>query len=162
MDPDALGKLLDRHALALVLYARQFCASPEDVVQTALLKLVRLRIPPTNAVGWLFHAVRSAALDASRSERRRQKHEAAAASEGWFTNADDTAGLDARSAEEALATLPLELREVLVARIWGQLTFEDIAAAMDSSAATCHRRYTEGLEMLRARLGVKSEPGAKP
>src|SRR5262245_22687903 len=113
MDPDALGKLLDRHASALVLYARQFCASPDDVVQTALLKLVRLRTPPTSPIGWLFRAVRSAALDASRSERRRQKHESAAAIERWFTQKDDVAGLDAQAAGEALATLPLELREVL-------------------------------------------------
>lgn len=154
MSPDALGKLLDRHAAALVLYARQFCACPDDVVQNALLKLVRLRTPPANVLGWLYSAVRSAALDASRSDRRRQKHEAAAASEGWFTLRDES-GLDGQTAADALATLPLELREVLVARIWGELTFEEIAATVGSSAATCHRRYTEGLGLLREKLGVR-------
>ena len=43
MGPEQLGELVDRHAAALVLYARQWCACPEDVVQTAFLKLVRLR-----------------------------------------------------------------------------------------------------------------------
>jgi len=37
MDPTFLGRLIDRHAAALVLYARQWCAAPEDVVQDAFL-----------------------------------------------------------------------------------------------------------------------------
>ncbi len=32
MDPDLLGNLLDQHAAALELYARQWCDTPEDVV----------------------------------------------------------------------------------------------------------------------------------
>ena len=37
--PALLGELLDRHGAALVLFARQFCASPEDVVQEAFVQL---------------------------------------------------------------------------------------------------------------------------
>ncbi len=43
MDPDLLGQLLDRHAAALELYARQWCEVPEDVVQDAFLKLAGQR-----------------------------------------------------------------------------------------------------------------------
>ena len=39
--PELLARLLDQHAAALALYARQWCDSPEDVVQDALLELVR-------------------------------------------------------------------------------------------------------------------------
>ncbi|HZT78720.1 MAG TPA: hypothetical protein VFA26_00740 [Gemmataceae bacterium] len=46
MGPEQLGRLIDQHAAALVLYARQWCAAPEDVVQEALVKLVRQRKPP--------------------------------------------------------------------------------------------------------------------
>ena len=45
----------------------------------------------------------------------------------WFTPADDHAGLDAQAATEALAALPLDQREVIVAHLWGGLTFEQIA-----------------------------------
>ena len=156
MDPDALGPLIDRHAAALVLVARQRCGCPDDVVQSAFLKLVRLRRPPDNPVGWLYRTVRNAAVDASRADRRRQHHEAAAAVP-WFAPAADADGLDAEDAADALQALPVDEREVIVARLWGGLSFADIAGVVGGSAATCHRRYTAGLDRLREKLGVVRE-----
>ena len=40
---DILARFLDEHGSALVLYARQWCDAPEDVVQEAVLQLVRQR-----------------------------------------------------------------------------------------------------------------------
>ena len=156
MGPDQLAELVDRYAAALVLYARQWCACPEDVVQTAFLKLVRLRVPPDNLLPWLYRVVRNGAIDASRAARRRHKYESAAATAAprWFAPSDDPTGLDARSAAEALAQLPTETREIIVAHLWGGLTFEQIAHAVGSSAATCYRRYAAGLETLRHHLGA--------
>jgi RNA polymerase sigma factor (sigma-70 family) len=160
MGPDELAELVDRHAAALVLYARQWCGCPEDVVQTAFLKLVRLRARPDNLVPWLYRVVRNGAIDASRAARRRQKYEAAAAdrADPWFSPPDDPTGLDARAAADALATLPAETREIVVAHLWGGLTFEQIAQAVDSSAATCYRRYAAGLAALRLKLGAECQP----
>ena len=156
MGPDELGELVDRHAAALTLYARQWCACPEDVVQTAFLKLVRLRTPPDNLLPWLYRVVRNGAIDASRAARRRHKYEAAAADSAprWFVPSEDPTGLDARAAADALARLPAETREIIVAHLWGGLTFEQIAQAVGSSAATCYRRYAAGLAVLRHQLGA--------
>jgi RNA polymerase sigma-70 factor (ECF subfamily) len=157
MGPEQLGDLVDRYAAALTLYARQWCSCPEDVVQTAFLKLVRLRTEPENLVPWLYRVVRNGAIDASRAARRRQKYEAAAADHAspWFTPSDDPSGLDARTATDALASLPAETREIIVAHLWGGLTFEQIAQTVASSAATCYRRYAAGLEVLRQQLGAE-------
>ena len=38
--------------------------------------------------------------------------------------------------------------------VWGGLTFEQIADAVGSSAATCYRRYAAGLDVLRQKLGA--------
>src|SRR5205085_8245966 len=129
MGPEQLGELVDRYAAALVLYARQWCACPEDVVQTAFLKLVRLRTPPDTVLPWLYRVVRNGAIDASRAARRRTKYEAAAAGEtaGWFAPSDDPTGLDARAAADSLASLPAETREIVVAHLWGRPTFEQMA-----------------------------------
>lgn len=156
MGPEQLGDLVDRYGAALTLYARQWCASPEDVVQTAFMKLVRLRSAPENLVPWLYRVVRNGAIDASRAARRRQKYEAAAAdaADSWFLPSDDPSGLDARVATDALATLPPETREIIVAHLWGGLTFEQIASTVGSSAATCYRRYAAGLDVLRQQLGA--------
>ena len=70
MGPDLLGRLIDEHAAALVLYARQWCAAPEDVVQDAFVKLVSQKQPPDKALAWLYRVVRNAAIDASRAAER--------------------------------------------------------------------------------------------
>ena len=44
--PDLLGRLVDRHAAALELDARQWCACTQDVVQEALVRLAALRQAP--------------------------------------------------------------------------------------------------------------------
>jgi RNA polymerase sigma-70 factor (ECF subfamily) len=50
--------------------------------------------------------------------------------------------------------LPLDEREVIVAHLWGGLTFEQIAAVAGCSSSTAHRRYAAGLSALRERLHV--------
>jgi RNA polymerase sigma-70 factor (ECF subfamily) len=153
--PELLTRLLGEHGAALVLYAQQWCNAPEDVVQEALVRLMRQRPVPENVVGWLYRVVRNGAISASRSAARRARHESAAAAgvEPWFTT---TCGerIDASAAATALQSLPIEQRETIVARLWGGLPFEQIAELTGTSTSTAHRRYAAGLEALRERLGV--------
>jgi RNA polymerase sigma factor (sigma-70 family) len=155
MAPEELGRLIDDHAAALVLFARQWCRAPEDVVQEAFVKMAGLAAAPSNAVAWLFTVVRHGAMTAARAERRRRKHESAAAAgtPSWFVPTEGD-GLDAAHATAALAALPLEERETIVARLWGGLTFEQIGTLIETSAATAHRRYVSGLESLRTGMGI--------
>src|SRR5262245_6877163 len=95
MGPERLARLVDEHAAALVLYARQWCAAPEDVVQEAFVKLAAQRRPPDNVAGWLYRVVRNGALSAARAGRRRRRHESAAArTPDWFEPSEGGAGLD--------------------------------------------------------------------
>jgi RNA polymerase sigma-70 factor (ECF subfamily) len=152
--PEELGRLLDSQAAALTLYARQWCSAAEDVVQEAFLKLARQQPAPENAVAWLYKVVRNGAITSARSARRRQRFEAAAASQtpAWFIADEDK--LDADTATQALRGLPEEQRECIVAHLWGGLTFAQIAELLGSSASTVHRWYLAGLATLRERLGV--------
>jgi RNA polymerase sigma-70 factor (ECF subfamily) len=43
---------------------------------------------------------------------------------------------------------------VIVARLWGGLSFEQIAEAAGSSASTAFRRFSAGIDALRKELGV--------
>jgi RNA polymerase sigma factor (sigma-70 family) len=154
MEPERLGELIDRHAAALELFARQWCAVPEDVVQEAFLKLARQSVEPNRAAAWLYRVVRNGAISAGRSARRRLQHESAAARRTpWFV-ADESTALDAQAVAGALTELPIEQREAIVAHLWGGLTFEQIGEWSGSSAATAHRRYVAGLMDLRTRLKV--------
>jgi len=53
---------------------------------------------------------------------------------------------------KSLDALPMEQREVVIARIWGGLTFDEIAALTGDSRTTVFRRYGEALEVLREKL----------
>jgi len=152
MSPHDFALLVDRHGPPLMLYARQWCAAPEDVVQDAFLKLVALRQPPREAVPWLYQVVRNAAIDATRAVRRRQKREAAQPAR-WFVE-PEVDGLDAAAAVAALERLPADLREVIVARLWGGLSFEQIAEVAGCSASTAFRRFSAGIDALRQSMGV--------
>jgi RNA polymerase sigma factor (sigma-70 family) len=165
MDPDRLGRLVDRHAAALELYARQWCDTPEDVVQEAFVKLATLGASPENASAWLFRVVRNGAVNAGLATKRRRRREAAVAHESatWFeTNAlQHSDALDPETATSELQALPIEQREAIVAHLWGGLTFEQIAEVSGSSASTAYRNYAAGLSTIRQRLGVacrKSRP----
>jgi RNA polymerase sigma factor (sigma-70 family) len=149
--PDLLGRLFDQHAAALVLYARQWCEAPEDVVQEAFIQLARQKAEPVRVVPWLYRVVRNGAIAAARGDRRRRRRESRASSvEAWFAPNDDR--IDAEHAAELLAELDLETREVIVARLWGGLTFDEIARLQGCSLTTAHRRYQNGLARLQERL----------
>jgi RNA polymerase sigma factor (sigma-70 family) len=153
ISPEAIARLWAEHSAALVLYAQQWCDTPEDVVQQVFLLLVQQTTSPSNAVGWLYCVVRNRALDASRSSRRKSRRETAVAHRGepWF---ETTVGEhhDAAAATEALKRLPADQREAIVARLWGGLSFDEIAQLTGSSASTVYRCYQRGLVALRERL----------
>ncbi len=155
MDDKILGRLIDEQASALELYARQWCDCPGDVVQDALLQLVRQRKPPERVVAWLYKVVRNRAISVGRSNRRRRRHETQSTlqNDRWFVSSQEN-HLDAKSAAAALQRLTLEQREVIVARLWGELSFEDIAELTGTSSSTAHRRYQAGLTSLREKLGI--------
>jgi RNA polymerase sigma-70 factor (ECF subfamily) len=149
--PEELGRLYRRHAGALRLYVRQWPWGDEDLVHDAFVKLAQQSPPPAQVLPWLYRVVRNAALAEGRGEaRRRRRQNQASALEVWFEVADDQ--IDGREATRLLAELPLEQREAVVARIWGGLTFEELAQLAGCSLPTAHRRYQAGLAALRERL----------
>jgi RNA polymerase sigma-70 factor (ECF subfamily) len=149
-----LANLVDVHGPALMLYARQWCATPEDIVQDAFLKLVRLAEPPRQVVSWLYRVVRNGAIDAARTTKRRRRREAVAARPlRWFVERE-VDGLDAAHAVATLERLPAEQREVIVAHLWGGLTFEQIAEVAGCSTSTAFRWFDAGITALRRELGV--------
>ncbi len=158
ISPGDLARLLKERGTALVLYARQWSRTPEDVVQEAFLRLMDQREPPRNPVAWLYRVVRNEAFNAARAAARRKRHESAAAEDGdshptssWFDRSTEQP-FDAQEATEALERLAHAERETVVARLWGGLSFEEVAALTGVSTSTAYRRYHSGIQALRERL----------
>lgn len=153
--PELLSRLLDEHGAALELFASQWTEMPEDCVQEAFLQLVRQSKTPDLVVPWLFRVVRNRAISLRRSSQRRQRHESAAAIErsSWFQPKTRSL-IDDAKLTKTLRSLSDEYREVIVAKIWGGLSFEQIAEVVGTSRSSAHRRYNAGLRILRERLGL--------
>lgn len=145
----------------LLLYARQWVTSmadAEDVVQAAFVRFWRHQ-PSAQAEHYplLYAAVRSSALDLLRSHDRRARRETddrvgvVRGDEPWFdTQIEQREQADAM--QTALSQLPSAQREVIVLKVWGELTFAQIAQALDESINTIASRYRYGVEALRRYL----------
>ena len=147
----------DAHGRKLLLYARQWATSSagaEDLVQEAFVRFWRSpHRADHEAHLQLFAMVRRAGLDHERAASRRTAREQSAAADAdtltWFAPVPDER--DA-AVQAALQQLPFEQREVVVLKIWGELTFEQIARTLDIPANTAASRYRYALEALRRAL----------
>jgi RNA polymerase sigma factor (sigma-70 family) len=154
LSPEILTRLWADYRAALVLYARQWSAAPEDIVQEAFLLLARQPVAPDNSVGWLYRVARNRAINAARlgARRARRDSDAAAHRRPWFEPSDDDR-IDAAAATAALDKLPDDEREAIIARLWGGLSFDEIARLTGKTLSAAYRSYNRGIETLRERLG---------
>ena len=140
----------------LLLFARQWVRSPvdaEDIVQEAFVKFWRRNHRVDNRA-LLYATVRSIALDLIRRDSRRARREAEAfsdvpqSSQPQFAVEDESQ----RALAAAVDLLPHEQREVLVMKIWNELTFAEIGSALEISQNTAASRYRYALSALKKNL----------
>jgi RNA polymerase sigma-70 factor, ECF subfamily len=138
-----------------LLFARQQTRSDEDaqdVLQEALIESwQRGGGRPESAL--VFATIRRRAIDMGRRHDRRARREEAAAPEQdvWF----DSAVHDRETAmllEEAVRTLPKDLCDVITLKIWGDLTFAEVAETLRIPQGTAATRYRTALTQLRKSL----------
>ncbi len=156
IDARLIEQFIQRHSASLVLYARQWCSSPDDAVQEALIDFVKLSDMPVDPVAWLFKTVRYKALNQTRSDTRRDRHQRQAMEirDNWFDESQQHK-LELQELEAELQKLTAIQREVVVAKVWGDLSFAQISELIDVSTTTAFRIYREALEQLEQRLTGK-------
>ena len=157
----------------LLLFARQFLSSggqccmheAEDVVQSAFVRFWKHH-PKAQAdqYGLLFAAVRTLSLDVLRSAQRRSQREEVYAKDQsviredledsglWFESEEDSRE-QSEKVQKALRRIPSEQREVVVLKLWGELTFAQIAETVGAPAGTVATRYRTGIKALRKEMG---------
>lgn len=149
-----IAALLTEQGPAIALYAAQWADNPDDCVQEALIRLAAHTTWPDNEVAWLYRVVKNLALGQLRSGIRRRRHEAIAARLRPEQGTKADSGVDATALAVAIESLSATEREVVIAKVWGRLTLEQIAQLMGTSKSTVHRQYEAALAVLRERLGV--------
>lgn len=145
----------------LLLCARQWTrslADAEDVVQEAFVRYWRhQRNLPGDPQALLITSVRRAALDLARREGRRAVREEKSEGgleerEAYFEKIPGEGDERRVEIEAALHRLSPEQREVLLLKIWQELTFEQIGETLGISPNTAASRYRYALAALREQL----------
>jgi len=145
----------------LFTYALSFLGDAEgseDVVQDVFRKLCEAPVKAADLRAFVYRCVRNRALDVVRSQARRKRNpaEEAIASIYAIDQPAPWAGLlsqeRAKQVEQALRTLRAEEREVLVLRIYGDMTFDSISKVLEAPLGTVTSQYRRALAKLRRRL----------
>jgi RNA polymerase sigma factor (sigma-70 family) len=150
-----LAEWFDRHAAALVLYARQWvgAAVAEDIVQDVFVRLAGKgagRPGPEKIRAYLFAAVRHGAMDAARGRRRREARDRRTGELPLLAVREEKAEeVDAGEIERALAGIGAQEREIVTLRIWAGATFQEIGEVTGLPVSTVHVRYQQAIEALR-------------
>ena len=151
------------HAPKLLLYARQWLlcrADAEDAVQAGFVKFWRHKPEPQQPdIPLLYTAVRTAALDLIKRNRRRQIREDVVALDTpdiWWDADSSEERERAEKLQAALETLDAPQREVVVLRVWSDLTFADIAHTLGESINTITSRYRYALANLKKQIPEES------
>jgi RNA polymerase sigma-70 factor (ECF subfamily) len=146
----------------LLVFARSWGQSQqdaEDLVQEAILRLWHVQAAKGGAPPDLplaFSTIRFCGLNLHRSETRRRKREESVI----FLNDHQDVWLDpvleddeeAGMLRDAVASLSPKLREVVVMKTWGGLTFAQISETLAISQNTAASRYRYALEQLAHEL----------
>ncbi len=156
MHPKLLQELFELLSGPLVLYARGWCDYPDDAVQEAFIDLANCSSDPKSPHAWLYTTTRRKAQNIARSEHRRRRHQRRAGEQAdhWFRDSSLSTEWLPEDVAAALQQLSSDQREVVVARVWGELSFEQLAEVLDCSLSSAHRRYSAALKQLESLLSI--------
>lgn len=146
---------LSSHGPKLLLFARQQArleSDAQDLVQEAVVECWQRDAgsapPPLPLV---FATIRRRAIDLARKEDRRSQRELAAAEAQpacWFDCSLEESER-AHLIQNAMRNLAPIYRDVLTLKLWGELTFAEMAEVLGIPANTAASRYRYGLAELR-------------
>ena len=152
----------DRHGPALLLYARQVTGSlaqAEDAMHDGFVRFWKREAGVDDPLAYLYRCVRHAALDLQRGDGRRQSREQAQARpdrsdapDPWQDAARDETEQKLR---DAVAALDPPQREVLTLKVWGGLTFDQIAQALELPRSTAAARHGAAIKALQGVLSAE-------
>jgi RNA polymerase sigma-70 factor (ECF subfamily) len=156
-----IARLYDEHAQPLYAFLLNLTrdeADTRDLLQEIFVKLARspdLLAGIREERAFLIRLAHNAAIDLMRRRGTRDKTKENFAAEiiSPFAPASDPDEIFFReNLAAAVGELPEEQRAVVHLKLWGELTFEEIAAALEIPPNTAASRYRYGLDKLRGRL----------
>ena len=128
----------------------------EDAVHDAFLRLCEMQETPSGRLAaYVFAAARNSAVDCCRRTKRDLKLAETLFAETPTTGtANDSSATDdgCERLRHEIESLDAGTREIIVMKIYGELTFDEIGEVIDAPPATVATRYRRGLLALEEKL----------
>jgi RNA polymerase sigma factor (sigma-70 family) len=166
-DPEQFAELFRRHAPAIQRYAarRLGPGAAEDIVAEVFLAAFRQRgrylLSQPDARPWLYGIATNLIGERRRAEVRMYRAYARSgadplAAEGHAQRVVEVVSAEAESPRlaAALASLKKRDRDALLLFTWGDLSYEEVARALDVPVGTVRSRLNRARRKLRAALGT--------
>ena len=151
---------LGKHGPQLLLFARTQTrceADAEDLLQEAVVESSGKSEGNPPDLPLVYTTLRRRAIDLARKTDRRTTREEVTTERSedcWFDDTieqKETAWL----IDRAIKNMPEKFREVVMLKIWSELTFAQIAQTLDIPLNTAASRYRYGLEILKRDANLK-------
>ncbi|MBU0639780.1 MAG: sigma-70 family RNA polymerase sigma factor [Planctomycetes bacterium] len=132
-------------------------ADAQDLIQDTLLRMVRQNRPVQDARAYVLRCLRNLAIDRHRRAGRLPSVASLAGDGLAFMDADALTRQETFAGiRSALRTLPEQRREIIVLKVYAELSFREIAEILGIPPGTAASHYTRGLAEMRTLL--RTEP----
>lgn len=154
------SKLYDTYARKIydfVYYRVQHRPTAEDLTSQTFFKVLesiaKYQDNSGNFSAWLYKIARNLVIDYYRT---RKNEDDIADYFGLNDGSDLERDLDTReklkNVEKYLHSLKPELREIIIMRVWQELSYQEIAAILNKSEASCKMQFSRAIAKLRQEL----------
>ena len=160
VDRGAFQRRLGPHHSVALAFATRLLGSredAEDAVQDALMKIWRTRDGLEQVAdlrAWFLRVVFNRCMDSRRRRETRSGHEARVSAPSPPSPLEGSAQRDVlRRVREVMTELPAKQQAVLHLRVFEELSYADIAAALDLTPRSARVYLVKARAHLRGRLG---------
>ncbi|MCH8194837.1 MAG: RNA polymerase sigma factor [Chloroflexi bacterium] len=171
-DREAFGQLADRHHRTVIHYVHRFLgridlATAEDIAQDVFLRAWTACpsfTPRAKVLTWLLQIATNACLNHRRGMRLRRMFSLGDRDAAGSTTAGEPEGRDvqAEAVRDAIARFPDAQRAAIILRHYHDLSYTDIAAALEVSVSSVESLLFRSRRTLRAILEEKPADSSAP
>lgn len=159
-DSLAFSKLYDKYFNKIYKFIyykvshRETCEDLTSLTFTkALEKLNSFKINKAHFSAWLYQIARHTVIDHYRTQKTYQDIDQ---QQELATNQTMDIDLDNKEKLQAVAKhldkLPAEQKEIIIMRVWQQMSYAEISQSLNKSEASCKMSFSRGLKKLRSSI----------
>lgn len=159
-DAEAFGQLYDKYfkkIYSFVYYKIGQKETTEDLVSTIFIKALdnvkKFKVDKGTFSSWLYRITRNTVIDYYRTNKQTVDLENVlepSIENNMSTNLDVSIRL--AEVKEKMSQLSEQQQEIIILRVWQQLSYKEIADIMDKSESSCKMAFSRSIKELRLSL----------